>query len=491
MKKIVLVLVISLLLSTQAMAARIVSDNTTQEIESCEFDNLSIPCSLNPHHGIDTDVASLALSSNTSGNKTVRARNCVQGGAWCSEWFDLENGLYKLEARTGPIHYKETYAGGESWLDIDATYSEPGLALDGSECLVYPRLPNITRVFTGKLGYEIQSRSNLGHIARVELNRINGIDVSNIGADDADLASFIKVHPYRVGVWKRFKRARLVPWVLRWKVTELGDGSLDTHRMQFRENPEAWSSADIGGLDPSALDALKVAITTARERIDDNSWYWYETIPRTAMLVDTDFTIATGSGDGYWYSTGSFNSSSNLLSIGSSASTDPASTFLHFPSITIPAGSTVNSAYLYVCSYSAYTTTVYSQIYLNDEDNPSAPTTHAGCDALTRTTEYASWTINTVWSQYSWYDTPSFVGAVQEVVDRAGWVANNNMLVLLIDSQPADSNVRNLFSYNEGNSRQAVFHLTWTEPSTGHPATKRMSGIPFARQLSQPGRSVW
>jgi hypothetical protein len=395
---------------------------------------------------------------------------------------------YQLDASTGPIHYKESYADGEAWRDLDEAYSEEGVALDGSSCLVYPKLPNITRVFTDKLGYEIQSRSNTDHVMRVELSRINGIDVTKIDTTDKDLSTFVRVHPYRVGLWKQFKRTRLIPWILRWKVTELGNGDRDTHRMQFRETPEAWSTADISGLDFASLDAPKVSISTERERIDDNSWYWYETIPRTAMLVDTDWQVGAGGDDGYWMPSTDYSNNAAYNFFCRTALGSHYHTFQRFATINIIKNSTINSAYLSCYAYYTYSSSVSAKIHCNAADNPSAPTTYTEADALALTSG-TSWT-PAAWTSSNWYQSASIVDEVQTIVNRAGWSSGNPMLVIVKDESASEA-CRYYYSYDGGTSYATKLTVTWTEPATGHPATRRMGGVPFARQMSQPGRRAW
>jgi len=150
---------------------------------------------------------------------------------------------YTQEARTGPIHYKEAYHDSDHWLDLDETYFEEGKA-----GLVYPRMPNIVTVFQDRCGYQIQSRSNPDHIAKVELVSIDGQKVT-AWQDSAALKTRVKVHPYRVGIWKDFSEAsKAKATTMRWKVTELGNSAKDSHPFAFRDQPEAFSTTDIDSL---------------------------------------------------------------------------------------------------------------------------------------------------------------------------------------------------------------------------------------------------
>ena len=73
--------VASLLLASLVQSAPfLVSDNSTEEVDSCRITGLgSIPCTLNANKGIRIDLAGLE-----PGAYTVTAVFCVQGGLWCS-----------------------------------------------------------------------------------------------------------------------------------------------------------------------------------------------------------------------------------------------------------------------------------------------------------------------------------------------------------------------------------------------------------------------
>lgn len=172
---------------------------------------------------------------------------------------------YTLEARTGPIHYKEAYKDTDPWLDLDESYSESGEIKGIGKVLVYPKLPNIVTVYQDICGYQIQSRSNPDHIAKVELVSIDGQEVS-AWQDSAALKTSVRVHPYRVGIWKDFSAAsKAKSTTMRWKVTELGNASKDSHPFFFRETPEAFNTADLDSL--IDRESAKVSIETARTRI--------------------------------------------------------------------------------------------------------------------------------------------------------------------------------------------------------------------------------
>lgn len=380
---------------------------------------------------------------------------------------------YQLEASTGPIHYKETYVDGEPWLDLDETYSEASEIKGIGKVLVYPKLPNITTVFQDVCGYRIQSRSNPDHVARVELVSVDGLPVTK-WLDTASIKTSARVHPYRVGIWKDFSRAvSAKATTMRWKVTELGDGGKDSHPFVFSEIPEAYNTKDYATLDPVLLDQAKVEIQTQRTRIDDTSWYWDEIVPAEAKLVDTDFQVGAGGDDGYWGGSSVFDSSGAYCYF-----CNNYNAFMRFQSVTCPAGCVITAA---KCSLRAdrdesYSNTLYLNCHMNDVADAEAPTSYATAEAKVLTTAYSAWEITTGWTKDAWYDTPSMVDSVQEVVDL-GFESGNDMMALIMESSGAFG--YHFYSYDGAGASAPKLVLTWTVPS-GHPTSKRMAGIKYA-----------
>lgn len=83
MKSLIIALCIFLAVPSLVMATRLVSDNTTETVESCELDGLSLSCTMNANGGIYVNIDSL---KQTPGAYTVKGRYCVQEGLWCSDW---------------------------------------------------------------------------------------------------------------------------------------------------------------------------------------------------------------------------------------------------------------------------------------------------------------------------------------------------------------------------------------------------------------------
>lgn len=370
---------------------------------------------------------------------------------------------YTLEARTGPIHYKSAYKDTDPWLDLDETYFEEDKA-----GLVYPKMPNIVTVYQDRCGYQIQSRSNPDHVAKVELVSIDGQAVT-AWQDSAALRTYAKVHPYRVGIWKDFSAAsKAKSTTMRWKITELGNATKDSHPFAFRDKPEAFSTADIDSL--MDRESARVAIQTARTRIDDSSWYWDELIPAEAKLVDTDWQVGADANDGHWFATGYFYATYSPNHSFGNAPSSAVHAWLRFTSVGMAKGATIHSAKCSLCAYMDNAqTTCNARISHNAADNAVAPTNKTEADALSLSTAYADWSGVPAWIQDTWYDTPSLVSSTQEIVNRTGWASGNAMMLLIKDNSSSADARRNLRSYYGSTSKAAKYLVTWTETMTVFP----------------------
>lgn len=373
---------------------------------------------------------------------------------------------YTLEARTGPAHYKDAYRDTDPWLDLDESYFE-----EGREGLVYPKLPNIVTVFRDRCGYQIQSRSNPDHVARVELVSIDGLPVTT-WQDSKALKTSVRVHPYRTGIWKDFSGAsKAKSTTMRWKVTELGNSAKDSHPFAFRETPEAFNTAD-----PDSLidrESAKVAIETARTRIDDSSWYWDELIPSSAKLVDTDWQVAAGGDDGFWGTTktGSFNADLTYGLVGCYGveySVRQYHCFARFTNITIPYGSTITACSASLLANITRNNSVDIRQRFVKATNPSAPTSLSDCQAFSYTTAYHDQTWGGWYSGF-WYSDTALASVLQEIIDQTGWSSGNAVLSTLVSIETSEGTYHSFKTYEAASSSAPKLSVTWTEPPQRRP----------------------
>jgi len=184
-------------------------------------------------------------------------------------------------------------------------------------------------------------------------------------------------------------------------------------------------------------------------------------------MASGTFYPAVSGDDGYWDSI-AFYGSAGPLYFGWTSNVG-FNTFVRFPNITIPAGSTISSVFIRFTAYSSKTGTVNNaRISLNDVDDAVAPTDVASADALVLTTNKTDWNAVPAWTDGTTYDSADFASALQEVVDRGGY-SSGNAITVLVKENVSDGGANRFASsidYLFG-AEKAELHVTWTTPITG------------------------
>ena len=113
---------------------------------------------------------------------------------------------------------------------------------------------------------------------------------------------------------------------------------------------------------------------------------------------------------------------------------------LRFTNVTVPQGSTINSATLEVNIVGTSYDDPDVDVYLEDADNSAALSTSSNnISGRTKTTAKVTWSSTGVGS--GWKSPGDLAAVVQEVVDRGGWVSGN-ALTVLFDSLSSANNLR-------------------------------------------------
>lgn len=139
---------------------------------------------------------------------------------------------------------------------------------------------------------------------------------------------------------------------------------------------------------------------------------------------------ATSQDDGYWCTPAFFvyNAATNYLG---KLVLYLMNTWITSSAVMVPQGATIISAKLTLFAYSTDTVAPFTaNIYGNDVDSPTNPNSHTEADALALTAATIPWTL-TPWTQYQPYDTPDLTTIIQEIVNRPGWAAGNNLMLIL------------------------------------------------------------
>lgn len=165
---------------------------------------------------------------------------------------------------------------------------------------------------------------------------------------------------------------------------------------------------------------------------------------------------------------GSFYPSLTSLYMGDHVGTD-YSTWIRFPSIIIPQGATITSAFVRLtASYSDSGNDCNLNCYFNNEDNAVAPNNTAAFEALSLTSVIA-WNTIAGWTDGNQYDTPSLVSILQNIVDRGGWSSGNAVQVIIKENTSSYDAKRRAaaIDFNSG-AEKAELHIEWAvSPSEG------------------------
>jgi phosphoribosylformylglycinamidine (FGAM) synthase PurS component len=125
--------------------------------------------------------------------------------------------------------------------------------------------------------------------------------------------------------------------------------------------------------------------------------------------------------------------------------------FLRFTTIDIPQGSTIASAKIQM-KYSGFQSNSVGEtikISAEDVDDATAPTNTSAVINATLTTANSTWTIPSMTTN-TYYDSQDITGVIQEIVDRAGWTANNDINIILHDASTSADWYARWWSHNKG-----------------------------------------
>jgi hypothetical protein len=114
---------------------------------------------------------------------------------------------------------------------------------------------------------------------------------------------------------------------------------------------------------------------------------------------------------------------------------------IRFPAVPIPQGSTINSAYLVVTSSGTYAQDTVSSIIMGEDADTAAvfAGTYIDYNGRPKTSASVLWYGIDHWALGSDYVSPNIATVVSEVVNRAGWVTGNNMVLFWDDRAMASS----------------------------------------------------
>jgi len=110
---------------------------------------------------------------------------------------------------------------------------------------------------------------------------------------------------------------------------------------------------------------------------------------------------------------------------------------MRFTNVTIPKGSTIDTAHLILRGRSSKSVTVVNS-RISAEDVDDAPTFTNDGDAFdtrwaNRTTARVDWDAIPAWTQDEDYNSPEIKTIIKEIVDRANWASGNDIVIFWED----------------------------------------------------------
>lgn len=157
-----------------------------------------------------------------------------------------------------------------------------------------------------------------------------------------------------------------------------------------------------------------------------------------------------------------------------------------FKSISVPAGATINYAYLEVVARDTdANNTANTDLYMEDVDSATKCTSYTDFDSRTRTTATVAWDGIPYWEADSIYISPDISSLVQEVVDRAGWASGQNMQLFWQDDG-SSTNGRVAKSYDSSSSEAPKLVIYYTSSDISVDASDSLT----ISEYSEIGKSL-
>lgn len=174
--------------------------------------------------------------------------------------------------------------------------------------------------------------------------------------------------------------------------------------------------------------------------------------------------------DGYWRSSGTFDTTGTAWVAGYQGSTSYGA-FFRFTNVTIPSGATINTASMnFRTTLGAGTPDI--RMAMEDADDPAFPSGKTDAEGRTITSSYANYT--TAWPGAGARTTPDFAGSVQEVIDRGGWSSGQAMQHHWRDFKGVNTHyIQGYAIERTGTTDDPYLSITYTEPAKAQPVFRR------------------
>lgn len=179
------------------------------------------------------------------------------------------------------------------------------------------------------------------------------------------------------------------------------------------------------------------------------------------------------------------NITSGQLDLGDAGS-DMDYVGLRYQTVTIPNGATIDTAYIEFVATDPDSAAVSLNIYAQDADNPVTFTTAVNdISSRTPTTAQVAWSPGT-WVADATYQTPELKTIIQEIVDRAGWV-NSNSLVIVFNLTSGTGRRRGTGYSLGGSTTSPLLHVEYTHITSASDVIAVAAGTDDAEEVDWSG----
>lgn len=178
------------------------------------------------------------------------------------------------------------------------------------------------------------------------------------------------------------------------------------------------------------------------------------------------FEPSTVTDDGYWYLSDSvFDNNGAILYYGDVYTNDIANFYVNFRNISIPAGSTINSAQIrWFLNWTWAEERVNGIIRVVDEISPDPPLGLGSCENLSYVNTQIEWLgqLSSNDSGAAW--TPDISPLIQAIIDKGEWSSGNNILLTSVVTSNTYGHKRGFISWDGRSSRP-----DWADCGTHYP----------------------
>ena len=362
-----------------------------------------------------------------------------------SKTYDLGGNKRQLVASIGAIHFKDDYASDEQWKDIDLTWvgnkitkAPYELTLDGTKLTL--------------------KNKKSSEVTTIELWEVKPPGMKWEIIPENTRVSFRHILP-----------SDKIPFEAKFKLT--GKGLITTKAFDD-EGELVLDMAVVGDTFTEKLNEVRDKQTGKIRPAKGN------------IRIDPTWQVGASSDDCVKRILPDYFSSTLAICLaGANAATGQNwGSGARFLNITIPAGSTINSAGLILtCGTSGDTIVVNTRLRAQANINPATFSNQVDFDNRTWTTVYVNWDAIPAWILDTEYTSSDIKTCIQEVINLSGWASGNPMAVLWDDFQQrstqATGKYRQGYSYDGSATYAPKLVITYTVPGVTHYGAATLSGV--------------